>query len=127
MRDFLRQLALGFSRAKQLTGPTRRLYTALSWVMVAMGCVLVTALMFKTRAAVGLPMGRAPIEGLRAQFFAWIAVTLVSIPTLFYVGMVIVGSLFAGLMLLLGKFSLQEAGKFAFFAQPPERWLTGAA
>jgi hypothetical protein len=127
MRHFLKQLALGFSRAQKLVGPRRRLYAFFSWLMVAMGCVLVGALMFKTRAAFGLPMGRASLEGIRLQFLGWIAVTLVSIPTLFYVGMVLVGSLFALCMLLLGRFSLQEARAFALFAQPPERWLEGAA
>jgi len=127
MRHFLKQLALGFSRAQKLVGPRRRLYTFFSWLMVAMGCVLVGAFMFKTRAAFGLPMGRASLEGIRLQFLGWIAVTLVSIPTLFYVGMVLVGSLFALCMLLLGRFSLQEARAFALFAQPPERWLEGAA
>jgi hypothetical protein len=126
MRHFLRQLALGFSRAQKLTGATRRLYVALSWLMVATGCVLVAALMFKTRTAFGLPMGRAPIEGLRLQFLGWVAVTLVSIPALFYAGMVTVGGLFAIFMLALGKLSVQEARRFALFAQPPERWLARA-
>lgn len=94
--------------------------------MVAMGCILVVAFMFKTRAALGLPMERAPLEGLRLQFLGWIALTLVSIPPLLYGGMVIVGTLFAGCMLLLGKFSLSEARAFALFAQPPLRWLAAA-
>ena len=127
MRYFLSQLALGFSRAQKLTGTTRRLCTGLSWLMVATGCVLVVALMFKTRAAFGLPMGRASIEGLRFQFLSWVAVTIISIPTLFYAGMVIVGIMFASAMFLLGKFSFQEARGFALFAQPPERWFAGAA
>jgi hypothetical protein len=127
LRYFLHQLAVGFARAQKLSGPKRRLYTALSWLMVAVGCVLVGAVMFKTRSAFGLPMGRAPMEGLRLQFFGWIAVTLLSIPTLFYVGMVIVGSLFAVAMLALGKFSLPEAWAYALYAQPPERWLASAA
>ena len=127
MRRFLRQLALGFSRAQKLTGSTRRLYLVLSWLMVATGCVLVAALMFKTRSAFGLPMGRASLEGVRLQFLAWIAVTLVSIPALFYAGMVMVGGLFAGLMLLLGKLSTEEARSFALFAQPPQRWIANAA
>lgn len=127
MRYLLRQLALGFSRAQQLVGPRRQLYTFVSWLMVAMGCVLVGALMFQTRAAFGLPMGRASLEGIRLQFLGWIAVTLISVPTLFYVGLVLIGSLFALCMLLLGRFSLQEARAFALFAQPPERWLEGAA
>jgi hypothetical protein len=45
----------------------------MSWFMVVMGCVLVGALMFKTRDAFGLPMGQAPMEGLRLQFLGWLA------------------------------------------------------
>lgn len=126
MRYFLSQLALGFRRAQKLSGPKRRLYTALSWLMVAMGCVLVGALMFKTRAAFGLPMGKAPLDGLHLQFLGWIAVTLISIPALFYAGMVIVSSFFAVAMLLLGRFSVPEALAFALFAQAPTRWLASA-
>lgn len=126
MRHFIGQLALGFSRAQKLTGTPRRLYLVLSWLMVAAGCVLIASLMFKTRAAFGLPMGRASLEGLRLQFLGWIAVTLVSIPALFYAGMVIVGGLFAGLMLLLGRLSVEEARCFALYAQPPERWIVAA-
>ncbi len=127
MRYVLSQLALGFARAKKLAGAKRRLYTAISWLMVAVGCVLVVAIMIKTRAAFGLPMGRAPMEGLRLQFLGWFAVTLVSVPTLFYAGMVIVGGLFAVAMLALGRFTLPEARAFALYAQPPERWLASAA
>lgn len=127
MGHFLKELALGFSRAQKLVGPRRRLYTAMSWLIVAIGCALVVALMFKTRAAFGLPMGTAVLEGIRLQFLGWIAVTLVSIPTLFYAAMVLVGSLFALCMLLLGRFSMQEARAFALYAQPPERWLEGPA
>jgi hypothetical protein len=122
MRLF-RHLATSFSRANQLRGSTKILYTALSWLMVAAGCVLVGVVMFKTRAALGLPMGRAPLEGIRLRFLAWAGITLLSIPTLFYCGMVLVGSVFAGIMLISGRFSRDEAAAFALFAQPPERWL----
>src|SRR5262249_9981964 len=124
---FFRHLRTSFSRANRLQGRTKVLYTALSWLMVAAGCVLVGMLMFKTRAALGLPMGRAPLDGIRLRFVAWVGVTLVSIPTLFYCGMVLVGGAFAGVMLLVGRFSRREAAAFAFFAQPPERWLDRAA
>jgi hypothetical protein len=127
MHHLLSQLALGFTRAQKLAGPKHRLYTAISWLMVVVGCILVGVLMLKTRAAFGLPMGQTSMEGIRLQFLGWIAVTLVSIPTLFYAGMVIVGSLFAVFMFLLGKFSAPEAWAFALFAQPPVRWLQSAA
>ena len=123
MHNFLRQLALGFTRAQKLSGSRKRLYTVLSWFMVAVGCVFVGALMLKTRSVFGLPMGQAPIGGLRLQFLGWIVVTLASIPMLFYGGMVVVGSLFAFPMLLIGKFSTSEAWAFALFAQPPARWV----
>src|SRR5262249_20839678 len=120
---FFRHLARAVSRANRLRGRTRILYTALSWLMVATGCVLVGLLMFKTRAALGLPMSRAPLQGIRLQFLAWIGITLVSIPTLFYCGMVLVSSVFAGVMLAVGRFSRHEAAAFALFAEPPERWF----
>lgn len=126
MRRFVGQLALGFSRAQKLAGAERRLYTLLSWVMVVVGCILVGALMFKTRTAFGLPMGTGSIEGFRLKLLGWVAVTLISIPTLFYAGMVIVGGSFSACMLLLGKFSLSDARAFALFAQPPVRWLSSA-
>jgi hypothetical protein len=68
-------------------------------------------------------MGRASIEGLRLQLLGWVGVTALSIPVLFYAGMVLVGSAFALLMLLAGRFTLSEAKAFALFAQPPERWV----
>ena len=125
--SFFGELGTAFSRAKRLKGSSRTLYNWLSWLMVALGCVLVGLLMFKTRAAFGLPMGRAPLEGIRLQFLAWVGVTLLSIPVLFYLGMVLVGSTFALLMLLAGRFTLAEARAFALFVQPPQRWLDSAA
>ena len=125
--SFFGELGTAFSRAKRLKGSSRTLYNWLSWFMVALGCVLVGLLMFETRAAFGLPMGRAPLEGIRLQFLAWVGVTLLSIPVLFYLGMVLVGSTFALLMLLAGRFTLAEARAFALFVQPPQRWLDSAA
>jgi hypothetical protein len=127
MRYFMSQLGLGFARAQQLAGARRRLYIVLSWLMVALGCIMVVALMLKTRALLGLPMGRTSMAGLHLQFIGWIVVTLVSIPVLFYAGMVVVGSAFAALMLALRGFSPSEAKAFAMFAQPPERWVKSAA
>ena len=91
--------------------------------MIAVGCVLVGVVMFETRAALGLPMGRASLEGIRLQFLAWIGVTLLSVPVLFYCGMVLVGGVFAGAMFLIRRFSHAEAIAFSLFAQPPERWI----
>ena len=121
--NFLSELGVSFTRAKQLRGRTRTLYNWLSWFMVLLGCVLVVWLMLKTRAAFGLPMGRASIEGLRLQLLAWVGVTALSIPVLFYCGMVLVGSVFALLMLASGRFTWSEAKAFALFAQPPQRWV----
>src|SRR5262245_41386620 len=90
--SFLRHLATSFARANRLRGRTKTLYTSLSWLMVATGCVLVGVVMLKTRAALGLPMGQASLEGIRLQALAWVGITLLSIPTLFYCGMVLVGS-----------------------------------
>lgn len=121
--SFFGELALGFSRARQLRGATRTLYTALSWLMVALGCALVVWLMLKTRAAFGLPMGRASIAGLRLQLLSWVGVTALSIPVLFYGGMMLVGSAFSLLMLASGRFTWSEARAFALFSQPPQRWV----
>jgi hypothetical protein len=120
---FFSELGVSFARAKQLRGQTRTLYNWLSWLMVALGCVLVVWAMFRTRAAFGLPMGRASIEGLRLQMLGWVGITALSIPVLFYLGMVLVGSAFALLMLLSGRFTWSEAMAFALFAQPPQRWV----
>jgi hypothetical protein len=120
---FLAELGVAFSRARQLRGRTRTLYNWLSWLMVAVGCVLVVWVMFSTRAAFGLPMGRASLEGLRLQMLAWVGVTVLSIPVLFYLGMVLVGSAFSLLMLLSGRFTWSEAKAFALYAQPPQRWV----
>lgn len=119
---FFSQMALSFVRARTLRGGYKVLYNCLSWLMVLMGCVLVVALMLKSRRAFGLPMGRAPLEGIRFQFFGWILVTLTSIPLLFYVGMFLVGGAFGLIMALVGHISFADAKALALYGRPPERW-----
>src|SRR5262245_14803693 len=119
-------MAVSFARARRLRGRTRLLYNCLSWLIVVLGCVLVGALMFKSRIALGLPPGRAPLDGVRLKFLSWAALTLVSIPTLFYVAMFVVGGTFGLLMVLLGRFSLAEASALALYGQPPQRWTDNA-
>ena len=102
------------------------LYNSLSWLMVVAGCILVAAVMLKTRAGIGLPMTRAPIEGLRMQLIGWVVFTALSIPILFWSAMFAVGGMFGVAMVLLGRFTPSEAKAMALYGQPPARWVAEA-
>ena len=125
--SFGSQMAISFYRAARLRGRTRLLYNSLSWLMVLLGVVLVGALMLKSRMALGLPMTRAPLEGIRLRVLAWFVLTLVSIPTLFYCAMFLVGSIFGLLMVVARRFSLADARAMALYGQPPAHWIEAGA
>jgi len=120
---FRSELAVSFSRARQLRGGKRLLDNIISWSMVLVGCVLVVALTFKSRVGFGLPMTRAPLDGLRMQLVGWVAFTAVSIPILLWCATVAVGGIFGLAMALFGRFTLGEAKAMALYGQPPAHWV----
>lgn len=122
-QHWLTEFSHAHRRYRRLRGATRHLYTALAWLMVIAGCVLCVAGMYATRRAFGLPLEAGSLEGIRLQFLGWVVITVLSVPPLFYVGMMLVGGLFALVMLLAGRFTGAQAWAFTRFAQPPDHWL----
>jgi hypothetical protein len=78
---------------------------------------------YLSREALGLPMGRAPLEGIRLQFALWVIALLIAIPVLFYVCTVVVAGILGGIMLALGKMSREEAVAYMFLSRYPKSWF----
>ena len=72
-------------------------------------------------AAVGID-ANAPLRN-QASGFAWLALFLALIPIAIYVGIVAVAGSFATVMVLLGRFTTNEALRYAFLSRYPRNWL----
>lgn len=101
----------------------RRLATALGWLTVIAALVIVVIVMAKTRTALGLPPGRASLDGIRLKFLAWLTIILVSIPLSFYLARVLLHGAFGLLMMAAGRFTANEARSFAFQGGYPDAWF----
>ena len=99
----------------------------MNWLTILMGCAIMVLVMYKSRSALGLPMGRASLEGIRVKFLSWLAICLVSIPLGLYSARVILHRVFGLLMVLAGKFTSVEAKKFLLDGSYPSAWLAPAA
>ena len=111
-----------YSESHKLEERYRLLTTRMGWVTVAIGCLALIAVMYNTWLMFGLPLEGGSIEGLRLKLISWVVVTIVIVPFAFYAGMVLVYGAFGIIMLLLGKFSRQQALDFACRAKYPGDW-----
>ena len=107
----------------RLRAPYRTLVSVLGWIMVVLGCVLVVAIMYRTRVALGLPLDEASLDGNRLAFLCWLVITLASVPVLFTASLFAVRALFSLFMLSMCKFSVSQAYSYVRYGQPPAFWL----
>jgi len=101
----------------------RRISAVLGFLVFLMGCVIMLMMMYKSRSALGIPMGSVSLEGLRMQFFAWLAICLISVPLAFYLSRVSLYGVFGLVMLFAGKFSSEEAKQFLWHGSYPVSWF----
>jgi hypothetical protein len=115
------------SESYKLEERYRQTTTRLGWITVAISCLGLLAIMYVTRLMFGIPLEGGPIEGMRLKLIAWIVLTIVLVPIAFYAGMVFVYGAYGSLMLILGRFTWQQAVDFACRAKYPEQWYKSNA
>lgn len=96
--------------------------TRLGWITVAIGCLALLPIMYKTWIMFGLPLEGGSIEGLRLKLVSWIVLTIALIPIGFYAGMVCVYGTYGFLMLILGQFTWQQTIDFGWRSKYPQQW-----
>lgn len=101
--------------------------TLLGWITVVISCLGVLAIMYVTRLMLGIPLEGGPIEGMRLKLIAWIVLIIVLVPIVFYAGTVLVYGVYGSSMLIVGRFTWQQAVDFAWSAKYPEHWYKSKA
>jgi len=105
----------------------RLISAVLSSLTILTGLAIALLVMAKSRSVLGLPMGNAPLEGIRLKFLTWLVICLVSIPLAFYLSRVSLYGAFGLLMVSVGKFTSSEAKQFALRGSYPSAWLASHA
>ena len=96
---------------------------ALSALTILTGLAIALLVMAKSRAALGLPMDKGSLEGIRVKFLAWLLICLLSLPLAFYLARAFLYGAFGLFMVSVGRFTLSEAKQFALFASDPSASL----
>lgn len=95
---------------------------ALNLLTILTSCVITLLVMYKSRSALGLPMDRGSLEGIRLKFITWLIICLFSIPMAFYLSRAFLYRAFGLLMVFVGKFTSSEANNFALHDSYPSAW-----
>lgn len=88
---------------------------------VTLGSVLMALAILGSRAALGLPMGSAPLDGVRPQFIAWIVLCIASIPAAFIAASAVVTRIVGWLLVHVGRCTSERARFLVTFA-PGASW-----
>ena len=119
--NLLRELAHAFEETRRLRPNFYILASAVGFV----GCGVGIAVTYFAGMLLGAAMGidaNAPLRN-QASGFACLALFLAFIPIAIYVGIVAVAGSFATVMVLLGRFTTNEALRYAFLSRYPRNWL----
>jgi len=119
--NLLREFAHGFEETRRLQPNFRLLVSAVGFVGGVVGIAVMCFAGMLLGAALGID-ANAPLRN-QASGFAWLALFLAFIPIAICVGIVAVAGSFATFMVLLGRFTTNEALRFAFFSRYPRTWL----
>lgn len=119
--NVLREFAHAFEETRRLRPGFSLLASAVGFV----GCGVGIGVMLLTAILLGAPLAIEPNAPLRDQTngVAWLAFFLAFSPIAIYVGIVAVAGLFATAMVLLGRFTTNEALRYAFLSRYPRNWL----
>jgi hypothetical protein len=79
--------------------------------------------MMWTRAALGLPMGAAPLDGIRLQFMAWVISLLVAIPVCLYGCAMLMAGLLSSVLVISGRMTTAEALAYSLKSEYPASWF----
>ena len=119
--NVLRELAHAFEETRRL----RPRFSLLTGAVGFVGCGVGIGAMWFAGILLGAALGidaNAPLRS-QASGSAWVALFLALIPVAIYVGVVAVAGSFAMVMVLLGRFTTNEALRYPFLSRYPRNWL----
>ncbi len=119
--NVLRELAHAFEETRRLRPRFYLLTSAVGLVGGGVGIGVMLLAAIQLGAALGIEPN-APLRN-QANGVAWIALFLALIPVAIYIGVVAVAGSFAMVMILLGRFTTNEALRYAFLSRYPRNWL----
>lgn len=119
--NVLRELAHAIEETRRLRPRFYLLTGAVGFVGGGVGIGVMWFAGILLGAALGID-ANAPLRN-QASGVAWVALFLAFIPVAIYVGMVAVAGSFAMVMVLLGRFTTNEALRYAFLSRYPRNWL----
>jgi hypothetical protein len=119
--NVLRELAHAFEETRRLRPCFYLLTGAVGFVGGGVGIAVMYFAGMLLGGALGID-ANAPLRN-QAGGAAWVTLFLALIPVAIYVGVVTVAGSFAMVMVLLGRFTTNEALRYAFLSRYPRNWL----
>jgi hypothetical protein len=122
IREIFSLFLASYAESYRLRELYRVLTSRLGYLTIALSCLAMIVIMYNGWQMLGLPLGGGSLEGLRLRLVAWIGLSVMLVPFVFYAGMVLVYGVFGLILYALGKLTRQQAFALALRAKYPREW-----
>lgn len=119
--NIFREFSLAFRETKNLEGRYYILASVVGLAGVLVGVAIIAVIATYLAESLGIEPNRPLRE--EPNGFLWLGVFITSIPIAIYLGCACVAGLFSVVMVSAGKFTKNEAVRYALLSRYPAAWL----